>query len=545
MSVHNRKKQAVTITSADISAFIVRVLVSAYTILLFVLLPLCYRDNYYDIGDFKYELFLKLTLWMLALIVPALLFYFISNCCCHTWKGTTVRQFFSSLSLLDRFVLLYLLACLISFVLSNYNTWQFFGEDASNPAWFGYNGWYMGLRTQLMLIALYFLVSRFFMKSWKFDLLICVLGASFLVFLLGILHRFLIDPLGLYEGIDASYHILFLSTIGQATWYSSFLCTIFPLGLFLFWYCDKTWQRIALGIYAAVGFASLVTQNSDSAYLALAAFLSVLFLFSFQSVKHLRRFLEVLLTAALSMRVVGILQLIFTDRAVRLEKLSAFLSQNPLVWIVIFLIALLYFLLIFMDTNGRFSINSVKWAQKLGLIFIIAALPLGILCIYLTTTGHAPAFFQNISYFVFNDDWGNSRGFTWKYSYSMFAEYPLSLKLFGIGSDCFASYTYAYHAADVSAKWGNSVLANAHNEWLNTLLTTGLFGLVSYAGIFVSAFVSFVKKQKDSIYLLAAAGCIASYFFHNMFCYQQVVCTPFIFLVIGLAEFIMRENKTA
>lgn len=543
MSAHNKKKQSTSITAVEASTFIVRVLVSAYTILLFVLLPLCYRDNYYDIGDFKYELFSKLTLGLFALLVPALFFYFISNISTHTWKGTTVKQFFSSLSLLDRFVLLYLLACLISFALSDYNTWQFFGKDASNPAWFGYSGWFMGLKSQLMLMALYFLVSRFFMKGWKFDLLVCILGASSLVFLLGILHRFLVDPLGLYEGIDASYHILFLSTIGQATWYSSFLCTVFPIGLFLFWYCDKTWQRVVLGIYTAIGFASLVTQNSDSAYFALAAFLSVLFVFSFQSVKHLRRFLEVLLTASLSMRTIGILQLLFADRAVPLEKLSTFLSQNPIVWVFIFLTAILYFLLTFMDTKGSFSMNSVKWIQKLGLVFIIITLPLGILCIFLTTTGHAPAFFQNISYFIFNDEWGNGRGFTWKYSYSMFAEYPFSLKLFGIGSDCFASYTYVHHAADVSAKWGDSVLANAHNEWLNTLLTTGLFGLISYAGIFVSAFVSFVKKQKDSIYLLAAAGCIGSYFFHNMFCYQQVVCTPFIFIIIGLAEFIIREKK--
>ena len=382
------------------------------------------------------------------------------------------------------------------------------------------------------------------MKSWKFDLLFSILGASAVVFLLAILHRFLIDPLGLYEGIDASYYILFLSTVGQATWYSSFLCTVFPVGLFLFWYCDKTWQRVLLSIYTVIGFATLVTQNSDSAYFALTAFLSVLFAFSFQSVKHLRRFLEVLLTALLSMRIVGIFQLLFADRAIPLEKLSTFLSQNPLMWIIVFLLAILYCLLTFADAKGMFSMDSVKWVQRLGFIFIIAILPLLILCIVLTTTGHLPAFFQNINYLVFNDNWGNGRGFTWKYSVSMFAEYSLPLKLFGVGPDCFASYTYAYHAADVSARWGESVLANAHNEWLNTLLTTGLLGLFSYAGIFVSAFVTFIRKQKDSIFLLAAAGCIASYFFHNMFCYQQVACTPLIFLIIGLGEFIRRENRT-
>lgn len=544
MSLSN-KKQERTLTGSKISEFLVRALVSSYAILLFVLLPLCYRDNYYDIGDFKYELFSRMTTVLLALMVPALLFYLISRLRAKAWSGTAFFQRLSELSLIDRFVLLYLLACLVTFFLSPYQTFLFFGADASNPAWTGYNGWFMGLKSQLMFIALYFLVSRFFMKSWKWDLLIALIGSSAIVFLLGILHRFLIDPLSLYEGIDSYYYALFLSTIGQSTWYSSYLCTVFPIGLFLFWHSGKRWQRILLGIYSAIGFASLVTQNSDSAYFALAAFLSVMFAFSFQSATSLKHFLEVLLIGALSMRFMGILQMLFPDRTVPVEKLSVFFSRSPLLWIVIFLLAFLYFLLAYLEINGRFQIGSVTCIRRLGLCLIAAVLPVGLLCVVLTTTGHLPSFlssFQDFGYFVFDENWGNGRGFTWKYCISMFSEYPLKLKLFGIGSDCFASYTYDYHADFVAAKWGDSVLANAHNEWMNMLLTTGIFGLVTYAGIFISAFVIFIKEQKASIYLLAAAACIGSYFFHNLFCYQQVVCTPFIFLIIGLGEFVRREH---
>ncbi|MFT3985939.1 MAG: O-antigen ligase family protein, partial [Lachnospiraceae bacterium] len=482
---------------------------------------------------------------LFALMLPALLFYLISNLRAKTWRNSNFSKIFAKFSLIDRFVSLYLLACFVTFLLSPYQTFQFFGADASNPAWTGYSGWFMGFKSQLMFIVLYFLISRFFMKSWKTDLLIALTGASAIVFLFGILHRFLIDPLSLYEEIDSYYYALFLSTIGQSTWYSSYLCTVFPIGLFLFWHCDKRWQRILLGIYSAIGFASLVTQNSDSAYFALAAFLSVLFAFSFQSVKSLRRFLEVLLIGALSMRLIGIFQLLFPDRAIPVDKLSAFFSQNPFLWIAIFILVLLYFLLVHLEVNGRFQIESVVCVRRLGLFLIAAAIPVGLLCIVLTTTGHLPAFlssFERFGYFIFDENWGNGRGFTWKYCISMFAEYPLKLKLFGVGSDCFASYTYDYHADFVAAKWGESVLANAHNEWMNMLLTTGIFGLVTYTGIFISSFVLFIREQKNSIFLLAAAGSIGSYFFHNLFCYQQVMCTPFIFLIIGLGEFVRREH---
>ncbi|HOO27258.1 MAG TPA: O-antigen ligase family protein, partial [Lachnospiraceae bacterium] len=509
-----------TITGAEASSFIVRILVSAYTILLFILLPLCYRNNYFDIGDFKYELFFNMTGCLFILLVPALLFYLFTHIHSKTGNTRTVKQFFSDLSVIDRFVLLYLAACLITFFLSPYNTWTFFTKDASNPAWDGYDGWCMGLKSQLMFIALYFLVSRFFIKSWKADLLASILGASSIVFLLGILHRFLIDPLALYEGIDSSYHILFLSTIGQATWYSSYLCTVFPIGLFLFWYSDKPLVRILTGIYTAIGFASLVTQNSDSAFLAMAAFLVLLFALSFQSAKYLQRFLEILLICGLSMRVIGVLQLAFPDRAVPLETLSVFLSQNPLLWIILFIIALLYFALASANARDIFKVEKVRFIRTLGFILLAVVIPLVVLCIVLTTTGHLPSWLsalKNYDYMIFNENWGNGRGFTWKYSASMFAEYPLKLKLFGIGSDCFASYTYDYHAADVSVKWGDSILANAHNEWFNMLLTTGIFGLFAYAGIFISAFVIFIKEKEKDLFLTAAAACIISYIFHNLF----------------------------
>ncbi len=540
------KKSSTSISFVEVTDFIVRALISAYCILLFILLPLCYRDKYYDIGDFKYELFLKLTLGLFYILIPVFLFCIAAHISHKTWCELTLRKIASSLTLTDGFVLLYLAACIISFLLSPYRTNWFHGTDTTaNPAWFGYGGWFMGLKSQLMFIAIYFLVSRLFIKSWKFDLLASILGASAIVFLLGIFHRFLIDPLALYNGIDASYYPLFLSTIGQASWFSSYLCTIFPIGIFLFWYCHKRWQRIVLGIYTAIGFASLVTQNSDSAYFAMIAFLSILFILSLRSTTSFLRFLEVLMIAGFSMRFIGILQILCPQRAIQVDTISVFFSQNFLLWIFLFFIVALYFGINYMQLHKQIHIESIKWLLPVFYIVTAAIIPIGVLCIILTTTNQLPSFlssFKNFGYFNFNDDWGNGRGFTWKYCVQMYSEYSIPQKLFGIGSDCFASYTYAYHSADVSVKWGNSVLANSHNEWMNMLLTTGLFGFVTYLGIFVSSFLTYMKNKKNNIYLFAAAACIISYFSHNIFCYQQVVCTPFIFLIIALAEFTKRND---
>lgn len=138
------------------------------------------------------------------------------------------------ISLADIGVLLYMGASAISFVLSDFRT----------DAWEGVSGWNMGLRTQLLMGASYFLISRFF--PWKNGkekrgtglggklILYGFFAGSGITFILGILNRFGVDPLGMYKGISSSYQILFLSTIGQATWYSSYVCTVFAIGLCIF-----------------------------------------------------------------------------------------------------------------------------------------------------------------------------------------------------------------------------------------------------------------------------------------------------------------------
>lgn len=145
----------------------------------------------------------------------------------------------------------------------------------------------MGLRTQLLMGASYFLISRFF--PWKNGkekrgtglggklILYGFFSGSGITFILGILNRFGVDPLGMYKGIRSSYQILFLSTIGQATWYSSYVCTVFAIGLCIFFTAENNKIRIASGLYCVLGFMTLVTQNSDSAFASLALLFTGLF----------------------------------------------------------------------------------------------------------------------------------------------------------------------------------------------------------------------------------------------------------------------------
>ena len=92
-------------------------------------------------------------------------------------------------------------------------------------------------------------------------------------------------------------------------------------------------------------------------------------------------------------------------------------------------------------------------------------------------------------------------------------------------------------------QWGGAVLTNAHNEWLNMFVNVGFFGGIAYLGIFVTALVRFVKNCEKRPLLLGLAACIAAYMAHNLFCYQQVLCTPFVFLFMAIGEYQIRKKE--
>lgn len=515
-----KKKNTDSIKAIDVTRGFLRCITSFYVLTLFIALPLFYHNKYYDIGKFKFSLYEKITL---IFIILSSLIGIVHIICLLTQKQKDKTK----LSIIDWFAIGYAIIVILCYFMSSYK----------EIALHGYQGWNMGLLSQLSFVILYFLVSRFWNRKWMYDFLFTMCISSALTFIFAILHRFLIDPLALYQDIDTHYHLLFLSTIGQATWYSSFLCTVFPIGLFLFWYCNQKWQRICLLIYCILGYASLVTQNSDSAFAALAATWLTIFFISFDSNQGVKRFLEIVILGLITMRFVGLLQLAFPDHIVELDTLSIFFSQHYSLWILLALLFIIYALFTWGEQKKHLQVHSILCLRYIVAVLLIIGFILTIILIVLTTKRKLPdfmTFLYQVPYLSFNQKWGNQRGFTWQLSLKMFMEYPIKEKILGIGPDCYSSYAYAYYSDEIRQVFGDSVLTNAHNEWLNILLNEGILGLLSYLGFFLSAAFTFLKKRYRHALLPAIAVCIFSYLFHNMFCYQQVMCTPFIFILIGM-----------
>ena len=537
--------------------FLLGVLVSTYCCVLFFVMPIIYHDKYYDMGEFKYTMFMAITVSFLLFAVILLAIYLLALTLSKKINKESVTEFLKSFSVTDMFVLAFVIASMLSFILSPNRTSEFprfFLFDLKAPdrvvnlPWEGYKDWNMGLRSQLMFAAIYFLVSRFTLKSWRKDITFIMLTSSAIAFIFGILHRFNIDPLELYENLDMKYKKDFLSTMGQLTWYSSYMILLIPIGMsfFIFMNRKNRIMHIIFGIYCTISAATLVTQNSESAYMAIFAFLLVFLWISFEDNERFLNFTDLMVLMLATAKVVGIFQLLFPERVTPLDKLSFFVTKSAATWVLLaVLIAFRLFIGKKIKSSG-FDISKHVKARNIIVFSALTCIPLAIIIVILNTKGYITIeSLKNNNYLYFDDVWGDGRGVNWRNTVEVLFEEPWkSMCLTGAGPDCLATVLYATEprASFLLDFFGGPVITCCHNEWLNMLVNEGILGFVSYLGIFVSAFIVFIKKADNPVFT-AGAACITAYFFHNFFCYQQILCTPMIFCIIALCEWARRNPE--
>ena len=523
-----KKRNKPQITGADTVVSFMEYFVTIMCMAIVALVPLYMKNAFFEIGQCKYDIYYGITIVGLSILLVFAIVYFVLN-----RKNLLIQVLKMNLSITDIIVIAYLVFAILSFVFSNYK----------DKAWSGYAGWNMGLYAQISFVLLYFFVSRL-VKDYK-AILTVLMAASTFVIIFGILNRFLIDPLGVYEGISEYYHILFLSTLGQSSWYSSFLCVVLPIGVFAFWNSEKKSSLIITGIYVLLGFMSLVTQNSDSAYFAFVGMMLVLFWFSVEEWKKSQKFFAILFLFALATKIIKLICLFAnTSVIVQLDTLSLFLINGLLPWIIMGVSCLLFVAFVFGEKVRAYPVKLMKWIRNILFgLFGIALIVAIVLLVKSVQTGDASPW-AAVPYLVWNDNWGNGRGFTWRVTWQMLKEMSLPKLLFGVGPECYPHYGNEFYKELIQSKWGNNVLTNAHNEWLNAVINYGILGGLSYLGIFVSGIVSCGRKAKEKPELIMVMACVVAYMSHNLFCYQQVLCTPFIIIIMAIGQYLIKKaNK--
>jgi len=553
-------------------------ILAAYFFIMTVVYPLYAPGGYLRIGEVKYYFFRNVTLVTLAVLCAVILLAALMSRD-REWIVKHYRQ----MSVTDWFAYGYCLVVMLSYLCSDYKEDALWGEE----------GWHMGVVSQIMFVLLYFFFSRCF---WHRDgtsaavagygtadgsiaaiedraagSSIAVAGdraagssstevgrwlglwlfTSAAVFLLGICNRYSVYPI-VMEGQTET----FISTLGNINWFCGYWSVTAPIGIMLYWCGRQGVTRVLTGAYSFLAMLSGVTQGSNSAYLVYLVMFPAIFILSLRDKKKLYRFLELGMIFALACQTGRLLQVLpgftynyWNERPGESRGITGILIDSDAAAVLLLLLTGCYLVVRLLDKGRYLRLEKVK---RLRSILIMAAV-VGSLGIFWVLAGDGFVILRETGFVVESDgylkvipddDWGNGRGATWNCGVNAYREMDLLHKIVGVGPDCFADHIYDVPklAERMWDEFANLRLTNAHNEWLTILINTGALGLLCYVGIYATAFVRFMKRAGKKPLLYACAMALLAYTVHNMVSFQQILSTPYIFIVLGIGEGLARED---
>ena len=497
-------------------------------------------EGYIQIATNKYLFFRSMCLITAGIMVPL-----IGLRCIVLFFERSPKKRRPRISLTDLFMLLFLAVNMISF---------FFTEYREEALW-GTSGWYMGFAMHLFFIGIYFMVSRFY--DGKIDVLPIFMGITFVIFLWGLLNRFSVYPIDMQYDSDS-----FISSMGNINWFCGFWSVFFVTGVVLYIVTERRSLRIFSGIYSVLALGLGAVEGSDSGFVAMAVVFFFLFLVSFRKTEYMKRWLEEGIFYCAACQVMRIIVLILPESLSREDVTSKWMLGN------LTLAALMLFVVLRVWLENRDK-NYKKYIKKTGTgegsaateliwewswlkyaVIGLTAAAAAVYLILLVINTRTPGILGPLSKYpvlLFDGHWGSNRGATWRDGLLIYRTLGWRQRLFGAGQDCFSIHGYGVPelAARFAEEWPGSRLTNAHNECITYLVNLGIFGMLSFIGIFWSSFKRLVERaaKEPMCYVFAASA--LSYFFHNQFSFSQVLNTPYMFMMLGLGESLMRRAGAA
>lgn len=478
-----------------------RHLTEAYLLVVCCALPLVFWRKFFDITEAKLSFFLGTSGLYLLLLLLARIYYPYDYSC----KPPRFRIHPAVLSLSAFFVCF----CIGSAL----------GRHPGDIFW-GQNNRYQGLLTMSAYLAVVWVLSRQTIDPSVAERAIAI--GAIPVTLLGLLNHFGVDPFGFYENLREFDRPRFISTLGNADFYGSYLCIAFSAVLGWFVRSEKSWERAVSALaLVCVSFGALVA-GSDGTALGL---LVIVLVFPALLLQEKRSLLRLWLAGA----IFSLCSLLFGTLFQTLPS-STYLSSfaqylcSPVLSIAIFAFFLLLWALSRCVPAERLS----TW-KKPYLITLAALAFLGAAAFVLLNTS-----FQTVSlggaerYLRFSSSWGTDRGKIWMFAANLYRSYTPSQMLFGAGPGAL------FYADAIHPVFSDAALDTAHNEYLQYLLVCGAGGLICYLSTLVFSIRSGLKKSRSTPACRGLVLAALAYAVQAAVNIAQPASTPLIFVLFGV-----------
>ena len=500
-------------------------LITYYLLIMFSFFTLFLTKKYSNARHDKLYLFLGLTA---ILAVSVSISYALSRAKLRR-EGNPLKPFFTPLSVVDIAFLVFLGCAVISAIGSGR-----FGE--SFIAEYGRNN---GLLLMLAYTLVFFIISR--LCIFKDFVLAVYLISSCVIALLTLINFYYIDPFCLFENYSESVVKDFGSTIGNKNLISSYMSLFLPAAIMTFVINEKRYMRIISCVAIVFGYIGALTANSSSVILGLGIALPVMAIFSARSFGYMKRFLLSMAVMFASAKLILLWQLIVPDNK-GFEFIQSFLINSPLTYIPIIVFAALYAVMCIVGRKGepRFPTRVITAIIAVLLFAGIAGTLIAVMYFtYIDTSAKLGSFDRLLR---FDDRWGTHRGFMWIRSLREYGGFDFFKKLFGAGPDT-AYYVLEPYFRELNARFNDASTNTAHNEYINYLITQGLFGLVSYLTIIFGVCIRAVRRSKSSPAALIFVSAIICYAAQAVVNIYQPITTPIFIIFIALAENFNRNAK--
>ena len=514
---------------------------SAFLLYMLVIYPLALHDHYFDITYTKYTVF-KVGLILFAVIWAMGLVIVLTGINAGDMKGRHAGGN-AKVGTMDKLkavicdgvygtdicMVLFFISGMMSFIMA---------EDKKN-AFTGAQGRYCGLAFMILIFIMYIIVSARVSnmeKMWSLISMVFVLVSS-VTFIIAILQNIGFDPFKLLDGINRKQRNIYVSTFGNIDIFGSFICIALPLFMGLYVTEKSNIKRIVYGIGVFAGFMAFIPANADVVFAGVgAAIIAVLFATVYME-RVDRLFELVMLGSGGYLGMVLLRMLVGTNGA----KITGFnrLAEHPALLVIIFAVVLFIRLIIQVYINrnkteiyineNKSEVYINKQKNGTGIKLIIALAVVLIPGIAVIIYGRK----NNLAMFDFNDKWGSYRGYIWRRVTGLYGELPFVQKIFGHGNESIRSLMDDRFYDEMLQVTG-TVYDNAHNEYLQYLVTQGLFGMLSYGGVVVTAVIAGVKKIKKSPYILGLLLAVVSYGVQAIFNVNQCITTPYMFIMTAM-----------
>lgn len=515
-------------------------LMTIYVLFYLCVFPLATRDKYFDILQFRFQLYWIPTLIYGILFLVVGIFHLLSdkrrNGGALTAKLKENLQWNvlkTKLTKTDICFIALILIMTISMLLADYQY----------EALWGSRGRFNGLVLWLMFFIAYWLVTRFYhFKKWH---LYAYLAAACLPEVWGFANFFLLDLFHFHDGTDPQYMYTFVSSVGNINTYTNMVALHLGASAAMFVLSEEKKESIIYWIPLVISSFAIVMGISDNGILAAAAVFAFLPFIAWTDTKTVARYFIALSSFATSVMVtaqltVGRATMAIADGGsvlVTLGKTQPFVMLVALLWACTILL-----LFIFRGKNAEQGNQIAKVARRIWILFVVLGVvgTIGIL-IDANSGNHAAIWepYQNI--LVFSDSWGTGRGLNWRLAWDYFVnDASLLKKLIGYGPDTYYIITMDRFKKLMQAA-GYGYFDSAHNEYIEYLTTIGILGTLAYLGMLATGLRQMFKEPKNR-FAIACGFAVLAYAVQAVVNIAIPITTPILMILLYIGISIAKES---